>query len=280
MSEQNKFSVLMSVYKKENPIYLKAAIDSVINQTLMPLDIVVVCDGSLTDELEKVLDFYKSIYPELFNIVGYEKNQGLGFALNYGLQKCKYDLVARMDTDDISVKTRFELQVAFMDTHKNIDVLGGQIVEFYEEEIIAKREVPLNHTEIIKFIKGRNPFNHMTVMFRKSSVIKAGNYIDLHFLEDYYLWVRMLVYNCKFSNLDEILVYARTGVDMYKRRGGYKYFKSWVTLERYMLKNKLISRLYYYFTLGFRFFLQVVLPDNLRGFIFKKIARKKVSNDG
>ncbi|KXU51588.1 glycosyltransferase [Longibaculum muris] len=280
MSEQNKFSVLMSVYKKENPIYLKAAIDSVINQTLMPSDIVVVCDGSLTDELEKVLDFYKSIYPELFNIVGYEKNQGLGFALNYGLQKCKYDLVARMDTDDISVKTRFELQVAFMDTHKNIDVLGGQIVEFYEEEIIAKREVPLNHTEIIKFIKGRNPFNHMTVMFRKSSVIKAGNYIDLHFLEDYYLWVRMLVYNCKFSNLDEILVYARTGVDMYKRRGGYKYFKSWVTLERYMLKNKLISRLYYYFTLGFRFFLQVVLPDNLRGFIFKKIARKKVSNDG
>ena len=280
MSEQNKFSVLMSVYKKGNPIYLKAAIDSVINQTLMPSDIVVVCDGSLTDELEKVLDFYKSIYPELFNIVGYEKNQGLGFALNYGLQKCKYDLVARMDTDDISVKTRFELQVAFMDTHKNIDVLGGQIVEFYEEEIIAKREVPLNHTEIIKFIKGRNPFNHMTVMFRKSSVIKAGNYIDLHFLEDYYLWVRMLVYNCKFSNLDEILVYARTGVDMYKRRGGYKYFKSWVTLERYMLKNKLISRLYYYFTLGFRFFLQVVLPDNLRGFIFKKIARKKVSNDG
>lgn len=280
MSEQNKFSVLMSVYKKENPIYLKAAIDSVINQTLMPSDIVVVCDGSLTDELEKVLDFYKSIYPELFNIVGYEKNQGLGFALNYGLQKCKYDLVARMDTDDISVKTRFELQVAFMDTHKNIDVLGGQIVEFYEEEIIAKREVTLNHTEIIKFIKGRNPFNHMTVMFRKSSVIKAGNYIDLHFLEDYYLWVRMLVYNCKFSNLDEILVYARTGVDMYKRRGGYKYFKSWVTLERYMLKNKLISRLYYYFTLGFRFFLQVVLPDNLRGFIFKKIARKKVSNDG
>lgn len=280
MSEQNKFSVLMSVYKKENPIYLKAAIDSVINQTLMPSDIVVVCDDSLTDELEKVLDFYKSIYPELFNIVGYEKNQGLGFALNYGLQKCKYDLVARMDTDDISVKTRFELQVAFMDTHKNIDVLGGQIVEFYEEEIIAKREVPLNHTEIIKFIKGRNPFNHMTVMFRKSSVIKAGNYIDLHFLEDYYLWVRMLVYNCKFSNLDEILVYARTGVDMYKRRGGYKYFKSWVTLERYMLKNKLISRLYYYFTLGFRFFLQVVLPDNLRGFIFKKIARKKVSNDG
>ena len=270
----------MSVYKKENPIYLKATIDSVINQTLMPSDIVVVCDGSLTDELEKVLDFYKSIYPELFNIVGYEKNQGLGFALNYGLQKCKYDLVARMDTDDISVKTRFELQVAFMDTHKNIDVLGGQIVEFYEEEIIAKREVPLNHTEIIKFIKGRNPFNHMTVMFRKSSVIKAGNYIDLHFLEDYYLWVRMLVYNCKFSNLDEILVYARTGVDMYKRRGGYKYFKSWVTLERYMLKNKLISRLYYYFTLGFRFFLQVVLPDNLRGFIFKKIARKKVSNDG
>lgn len=101
MSEQNKFSVLMSVYKKENPIYLKAAIDSVINQTLMPSDIVVVCDGSLTDELEKVLDFYKSIYPELFNIVGYEKNQGLGFALNYGLQKCKYDLVARMDTDEI-----------------------------------------------------------------------------------------------------------------------------------------------------------------------------------
>lgn len=272
-----KYSVLMSLYKKEKPEYLTAAIDSMLNQTVFPDEIVIVKDGPLTPELENVLNEYKGKYPKLFNIVVSEKNIGLGRALNLGLENCKNELVARMDTDDISVKDRCEQQLKLFEKDETIDLAGGNITEFIfdEQNIIGKRVVPKTDKEIKDYIKKRCPFNHGTVMFKKGSVINAGNYKDWFWNEDYYLWIRMLENKCTFANTGTILVNFRSGADMYSRRGGMKYFKSEAKLQKYMFSKKMISLPRYLINVTERLILQVLMPNKLRGFIFRKFARSK-----
>lgn len=276
---KNEFSVLMSVYMKENPLHFEQALESIINQTLQPTEIVIVCDGKLTGELEQVIEYNCNKYPQLFKIIRCKENKGLGNALSMGLLECTYDIVARMDTDDIAVKNRFELQMDYMVHNTNCSILGGQIEEFINNDInniVGKRNVPINDLEISKFLKSRNPFNHMTVMFRKKDVLNANNYQEFHFLEDYYLWCRMHLKKYKFHNLNETLVYARIGKEMYQRRGGMKYFLSWVNLEKFKLDNKIITINRYYITLIERFIVQVLMPNTIRGLIFQKFSRKKV----
>lgn len=271
-----KYSVLMSLYKKEKPKYLTVAIDSMLNQTVFPDEIVIVKDGPLTQELENLLNEYKNKYPELFNIVVSKENIGLGRALNLGLGHCKNELVARMDTDDISVIDRCEQQLKFFEKDKTIDLVGGDITEFIcdEQNITGKRVVPKTDKEIKEYIKKRCPFNHGTVMFKKNSVINAGNYKDWFWNEDYYLWIRMLENNCTFANTGTILVNFRSGADMYSRRGGMKYFKSEAKLQKYMFSKKMISLPRYLINVTERLILQVLMPNKLRGFIFRKFARE------
>lgn len=266
----------MSLYKKEKPEHLTAAIDSMLNQTVFPDEIVIVKDGPLTQELENLLNEYKNKYTELFNIVVSKENIGLGRALNLGLGHCKNELVARMDTDDISVKDRCEQQLKFFEKDKTIDLVGGDITEFIcdEQNITGKRVVPKTDKEIKEYIKKRCPFNHGTVMFKKNSVINAGNYKDWFWNEDYYLWIRMLENNCTFANTGTILVNFRSGADMYSRRGGMKYFKSEAKLQKYMFSKKMISLPRYLINVTERLILQVLMPNKLRGFIFRKFARE------
>ena len=273
-----KFSVLISVYKNEKPENFAEAMDSILAQTLLPDEIILMRDGPVPEVMQKTIDKY--LYGEYRNLFSYypmEQNRGLGNALRIGVEKAKYDYIARMDTDDVSVPNRFKIQTEYMERHPEISVCGGQIYEFIEkkENVSGKREVPQTHDEITRFMKTRNPFNHVTVMFKRQDVLDAGNYIEMHLVEDYYLWCRMLVKGYQFANLSDILVYARTGENMYLRRGGYKYYLSWKSIENYKLDNGITGITDYVKTLAMRFCIQVLTPNKARGMILKRYARKK-----
>ena len=208
------FSVLLSVYRKENPKYLKQSIDSIFTQTVPPTEIVMVEDGPLTDELYKVLDGYKK--DPRWKAVPLTENVGLGKALNAGLEACSYELVARMDTDDIAKPERFEKQLAAFAADPELSLCGTQAAEFRDtpENVTAHKKVPLTDEEIRQYARKRNPFNHPTVMYKKSEVLRAGSYQHAMWFEDYYLWARMLAQGSKTRNLPEELLWFRAGEDM------------------------------------------------------------------
>ena len=184
-----KFSVLMSIYKKEEPKYFSEALESVLNQTVMPNEIVIIEDGILTKELQDVIIKYKEKYPDIIKNYPLKENKGLGLALNYGVTKCKHNLIARMDTDDIALPTRFEKQLEIFEKNPSYDIVGGNILEFAEgTNITNTRIVPEKKEEIYKYAKKRNPMNHVTVMFKKDTILEVGNYENLPYFEDYYLW--------------------------------------------------------------------------------------------
>lgn len=275
MEKDFKYSVLMSIYIKENPDYFKKSLDSMLNQTIKPDEIILVEDGPLTSELYAVIEEYKKSNPDCIKTVVNETNLGLGLALRKGLEHCKNELVARMDTDDIAINTRCEKQLVFMSEHPDVDIVGGQIEEFIgnENNIVGKRIVPCDDQSLKEYTKKRCPFNHMTVMFRKKAVQAAGDYMDLHFNEDYYLWIRMAKNNAVFANIKETLVFVRVDENMYQRRGGLKYFKSEKALQNLMLKSNMITLSRYVVNTGMRFVLQVMMPNKLRGIIFRLFAR-------
>ena len=271
-----RYSVLMSLYKKEHPEYLRIALNSMINQTVKPDEIVLVEDGPLTEELYTVVEEYK---PYL-HIIKNESNLGLGLALNVGLKACRNELVARMDTDDISKPDRCEKQLQYFREHPNTTILGGQIEEFITtpEVIIGKRVVPETDQELKKYMKRRCPFNHMTVMFKKSKVIQAGNYQDWFWNEDYFLWIRLALEGFIFANLPDTLVYTRIGSEMYQRRGGDKYFKSEIGIQKLMLEKEMIGYGTYIMNYGKRLIVQKIMPNRIRGWIFQKFARERRSH--
>lgn len=266
-----EFSVLMSVYKKDNPIWLKEAIESILAQTVKPSEIIVVCDGPLTKELENVLTQYsdKIILHRL------AKNSGLGEALKQGVEKCSCPLIARMDSDDISLPDRFEKQLTYFQEHSDTAVLGGWIQEIDGKDLtpVAIRQVPLTDKEIKKFIKTRSPFNHVTVMFIKNVVMEAGNYQSFHFIEDYYLWARLAAKGYKMANLPEILLNVRVDKAMYGRRGGLKYFKSNYAMSKKLYELGLISLPTHLFNMVVRFCVQVLMPNSVRSYFYRKFLR-------
>ena len=273
-----KFSVCMSVYKNDRPEYVDIAIQSIfIKQTVKPNEIVLVVDGPISMELESLIDNYSTKYSEIFTIIKLEKNQGLGNALRVAVEKVKYDWVARMDSDDIAAPDRFEKQKSFLQANLDVDIVGGQITEFIDVEsnIVGLRNVPLLSADINVYIKARCPFNHMTVMFRKDKILAVGNYIDWHYNEDYFLWIRMFLAGCQFANLPETLVSVRVGKEMYQRRGGWKYFLSEAKLQKYMFDNDIIGIIRFAYNVLGRFVIQVLMPNKLRGFVFQKLFRVK-----
>lgn len=276
MEDYTKVSVLMSVYKKEQPEYLAGCLDSMLQQTYMPSEIVLVKDGPLTPELEEVIDRYTQKDPGLYQIVPLEQNVGLGKALAIGVEAASHDWIARMDTDDIATTDRLEKQMGFIQAHPETDIIGSDILEFEGslDNILAKREVPHTHAEILQFAKRRNPFNHMTVLYRKEAVLAAGNYQPLNGYEDYYLWVRMLKQGAQAQNLPEILVYARGGEGMYERRGGWKYFKDGLHAQRKIYAVGLAGPKDFAIRMAGQAVVNLV-PNKARGFLYKRILRKE-----
>jgi glycosyltransferase involved in cell wall biosynthesis len=269
------FSVLMSVYYKDNPLYLKQAIESVVNQTYKASEIVLVKDGQLTKELDDVINEYQMNYKNLLIVLQLKTNMGLGDALQVGLLKCTNEIIARMDSDDICELNRFEKQIKEFEKDKELALLGGIIEEFIDDPMkpISKRMVPYSVEEINDYLKKRCPFNHMTVMFRKSAVLKVGGYIKWFNNEDYSLWVRLIASGAKTRNLQDILVHVRVNTDSYGRRGGWKYFKSEETIQRDMLKRRMISPLRYLINITIRLFVQMFIPNNVRALIYRKLLR-------
>lgn len=272
-----KFSVAMSVYKNDKPEWFELSLLSIINQTIRPTEIVLIVDGPIPIELHNVIDNYKANNPGLFNVIEFSENKGLGVALKTAVENCRYELIARMDSDDIAVSNRFEKQLAYFSEHSNVDIVGGNIAEFIDDvkNVIGKRVVPSADSDIREYIKQRCPFNHMTVMFKKSAVLKSGNYKHWFWNEDYYLWIRMLLADCSFGNLEEILVNVRVGKDMYARRGGLKYYRSEAKLQRFMYQKGIITFPRAFLNIAQRFILQVLMPNFLRAIIFKTLARSK-----
>ena len=236
-----KFSCLMSVYKKEKVENLKLAIESILNQTLLPNEFIIIKDGPLTKELDDCLEEYKN--NQIIKIIELKKNVGLGKALNEGIKYCAYEYIARMDSDDISIKDRFEKQIEYIEKNRDCDLIGGNIMEFDDitGNDISLRKVPTNLIEIKKYAKKRNPVNHVTVIFKKKSIVEVGNYQDCPYFEDYFLWIRMLIKNKKIINIDDVLVRVRAGMSMSDRRGNLQYIKHIINFEKKIYDLKYIG---------------------------------------
>lgn len=267
------FSVLLSIYKKENPAFLTEALDSVIKQSLPADEIIIVEDGPLTDELYSILDRFEKENKTVRRIP-LKNNMGLGKALNEGLKHCSNDLVARMDTDDIAYPNRFEKQVKFMNEHPEIDACSSWIDEFTDtpDNIISTKKLPEKSDTIRRYAKRRCPLNHPVVIYRKSAVLKAGGYTG--FPEDYNLWVRMLMNGSRMYNLQESLLYFRFSTNMIKRRGGWKYAKDEIKTQYQFYKTGFIGLGTLIYNVTIRTIVRIV-PNWLRISIYKLLRKSK-----
>lgn len=237
--DRKKYSVLMSVYEKDTPQYLRQAVDSMLGQTVVPDQFVMVVDGLINEELEIVISEYEG-NGQIFTVVRLEKNGGLGNALNVGLKYCRNELVARMDADDISLPMRCERELEMFEQDGTLDICGCNIDEFsgMPENVITSRVVPETCTEIKKFMKRRQPFNHPTVIYRKSKVVENGGYTPLKRKEDFDLFSRMLLNGCNAANIGETLYLYRADEGSYARRKSWQNFKSAVYVYGRHLKRK------------------------------------------
>lgn len=272
-----EFSVAMCVYGGDNAEFFYRALESVTDlQTVKPSEVVLVVDGPVPKAIDDVIEKYEKKY-NFFNTTRLPQNGGLGNALQVALENCKYDLIARMDSDDVALPTRFEDQLLYFEQHDEVDVLGGDITEFVDQEdnIVGKRCVPRWHAEIVEYMKRRCAFNHVSVMYKKNAVQCAGGYLDWFWNEDYYLWIRMQLNGARFANTGTVLVNVRTGVDMYARRGGRRYFESEHRLQKYMLEHQMIGYGTYAYNVMVRWIVQCCLPSSVRGFVFRHLARSK-----
>lgn len=269
----------MSIYKNEKPEYLKQALDSILNQTLLADEILIVKDGLLTPELDKTLDEYAAKYKTI-KFLEFKENRGLGLALRDGVLACKNEIIARMDTDDVSKFDRFEKQLNYLEQHKDIALLGTWIEEFDKNSMKPKSNsiLPITHDEIVKFAKRRNPFRHVSVIFKKSSVISSGNYRHFLWFEDYDLWIRMLQKGYKTANLPEVLLSVRENKKMYERRGGLQYFKQDIKFERFLLRIGYINSFEFLTNIIIRGCVRLI-PNKIRKIIYNNILRKNIYDE-
>ncbi|MBE5898685.1 MAG: glycosyltransferase [Lachnospiraceae bacterium] len=269
-----EYSVLMSVYKNDNPSNLKIAIKSMLNQTIPPEQFVIVEDGYVSDDLEKIIREYEKD-SETFTIVRLEKNMGLGNALNNGLKVCRNELVARMDADDISVSQRCEKQLKRFSEKEELCILGTQIKEFIDvpEHTISRRTVPCSFDGIKKFARRRSPFNHPTVMYKRNVILKIGGYPVLNRKEDLGLFVLAVNLGIYSENLDEDLLYYRTNKYNQKRR------RTWINCKEYIQVMMRFYRRGYIGVLDMCFIVLgqmslFVLPTAITNYLSKRYLRK------
>jgi len=260
------FSVLMSVYAREQPAFLEAALQSLAGQLEPAEQVVLVKDGPLTPELEAVIESFSGRLP--LHICALPTNQGLAAALNEGLKFCRHDWVARMDSDDVALPERFAMQAAFLAKHHDIDVLGACIEERDVSMVraLSRREVPCAHAEIKRFAKRRSPMSHPVVVFRKAAVLAVGGYPLFQRAQDYALWSLLLVRGYRFANQPECLLWMRTGEGLMARRG-YQYFLNELRLLRFQREIGLLNRFDYALNVLARFALRIA-PNRLKQLIY------------
>lgn len=267
------YSVLMTVYKKDNPKFLKQGIDSMLSQTVLTNDFVLVCDGPLTTELNELIDKYVTENKDFFRVIRIDENVGLGAALKYGLPFCKNRLVARMDNDDIAHSERCRVQLEYYKEHQDVAIVGTYVKEFENEisDVLREKKVPTDMKSIMKFSRRRNPFNHSTVMFDKDKIISIGSYSDMRTNQDVELWIRALNSGLLGANISESLVYFRFDNDTYQRRKNMKNVKLMIKVWKGFYKNKYCKFKDYMFVTVSQYFVALAptkliqwVYDNLR----------------
>lgn len=280
MSDATLFSVAMSVYGRDRADWFDTALDSIINQSVQPSEIVLVEDGPVPQDIHNVVERYHTRCSQIgidLVVVTLNENQGLGNALKTAVEHCNHEMIARMDSDDISLPNRFEKQLALFSQQPDLSIVGGNISEFTgdTEHIVGQRCCPQTDAEIKQLMRRRCSMNHVTVMFRKSEVLRAGNYQDWFYNEDYYLWIRMMQAGCHFANLNETLVNVRIASDTYARRGGNRYYRSERDIQRYMYHAGIIGYGTMITNITIRFIVQRLMPNWIRAFVFQKLFRSK-----
>lgn len=269
------YSVLMAVYIKDNPEWLSIALDSMYNQTLKPKEIVLVKDGTLTQELEAVIEEKVINYDGLLKCCQLQNNSGLGVALRYGVQMCSYEWIIRMDSDDYSVPDRCEKQFRTQEQNQ-ADMVGCDINEFVgsPDNVIAKRIFPESHEDIVRFGRRRTPFAHPGILMRRDDVLRAGNYRKANLHEDYDLFVRMLMIGCRGYTVKEPLVCMRVSEDFYARRGGLKYLNELLHFNVYLYKIGWMQKSDFMIRSIANTF-SCLMPNFARDLIYKKVLRKE-----
>lgn len=259
------FSVLMAVYKGEKDSFLYESLESIYNQSIKPSEVVLIKDGELTAELNDVIEFFSNQYENLL-VHGYKKNKGLGYALDYGLRLCKNDIIFRCDSDDINVVDRFEKQIQILEETDAV-IVGGSIEEFNLKpgDLKRLRELPEFNGDIQNFKSIRNPFNHMSVAFRKIAIENSGGYKDMPGYEDYYLWLRVLE-KYEGYNIQKVLVHARVGNDMISRRQGVDFMLKELRFQKQLLNDNLISKKIYVRNILMRVSIRMMPIKYLTGF--------------
>lgn len=271
------YSVLTTVYKNDSPDFLRQSIDSMLAQTVVTDDYVVVADGPLTEELDRALSEYVSAYP-FFNIVRLPENGGLGVALREGIIKCRNELVARLDSDDISVPERCELQLREFEADPELAIIGSDMYEFDEtpEKIKDVKTMPYTPEKIYKFGKRRNPFNHSSVMYKRSVILDAGNYSDRRRSQDIELWAKVIYKGCKCRNIDKPLIYFRTdGANRIRRKRKWANVKSDLAVFKQNYRMG-YSSLFDYLYVCFYQTVFYILPEKLAGKLYTLLFRRKV----
>lgn len=272
-----KIEVLMSCYKNDSAVFLKEAIYSTYEQqTEKPDSFRIVVDGSVGDEINRVLEYYESKYPSIFVIQRLKENGGLGRALRLGMNASKYDYILRMDSDDVSDPQRIEKQKRFAEAHPEIDVIGTYTAEFIDDhtKLLSVRKLETENEQIYIDAKKRTPVSHVSVLLKREAVIMAGNYQSFMLYEDYYLWVRMIQNGAKFHNIPEILVYVRTDENRYKRKGSKKYVYSTIKFQHYLYGIGFVNYKEYLRNKYGRVLVAKV-PVGVRKLIYEKILRAK-----
>ncbi len=270
-----EITVLLPVYYKDNATYLEEAINSVLNQSLMPSEVLILVDGEIGNELRFVLEQFNNKYGDIVNIKYFKENRGLGLLLNDGVKLAKYDIIARMDSDDVSVYDRLEKQLQYLIDNK-ADVVGGQVLEFTEDmnTEIGFKKVPCSFEEVVKYSTKRNPINHMSVMFKKQVVINVGNYKDFQGFEDYVLWLEIIKRGYTVVNMPNTLVNVRAGDSMIKRRRGFKYLLKELEVQKYCYKQGYIRKTDLVINMGIRTVIRLI-PMKFTKKFYEKILRKK-----
>jgi len=269
-----KLSLLLPVYRNDDPDHLEEAITSVTTQTRLPEELVIVQDGPIPQSVDNIIERWQHNSDIIIRRVLLENNSGLGTALRVGMQHCKGEYVARMDADDIAVPFRLEKQVEYLNENPNIDIVGGFISEFEEDadETLALRKVPTDHNNIAEMARFRSPFNHGTVVMRREAVISAGNYRSVDRMEDWDLWSRMLQKGATGANLPEVLLNVRAGDKLYKRRGGWEYTREEIRQQLDFFRRGFITLPQFLRNMALRVPLRFV-PNSLRAVIYKRFGR-------
>jgi glycosyltransferase involved in cell wall biosynthesis len=265
------FCVLMPIYYGDKPKLLDKAINSVFKNSICPKHLYLIIDGQISPNLNLIILKYKKIFNSKIRIYKLKKNFGLSYALNYGLKKIKEEIVIRADADDINMKERFRYLLNKI--YEDYDIVGSNIIEYSNNNKYFVKKVPSSQADIASFIKYRNPFNHMSVAYRKSKILKLGGYPSLYFFEDYALWAKAIKSKLKVTNLNKTLVKVFVNNNFYKRRGGLKYLRYVINFQRFLLDQEINSKKTFFFNCIIRGFFSII-SNNVRSFFYKRLLRE------